>query len=114
MAITIGYSVGTDETFVACSLREAKRRHAAGDPIWLVINNERALELPASYNRCVAVEGTKINTAVMCNAEINAEGNAFPLPDEAPMLIFDLDHGRVDWLPDGIGQRVVNLHLEAR
>lgn len=113
MAIEISYVVGTDDALPPCeSFREAVRRRAFTDTIWLVINGERVLELPATFNRCVAVDGTKVNTAVIHQREAENEHNSFPLPDRFPLLIFDFDHGRVDWLPDGIGHRVVNLYLE--
>jgi hypothetical protein len=112
MAIAISYSVGEDDETCE-SFREAVRRRGGyEDVLWLVINGERVLELPATFNRCVAVEGKKVNSAVIHHREADNGHNAFPLPDRFPMLIFDFDHGRVDWLPDGIGHRVVNLYLE--
>lgn len=80
--------------------------------IWLLIDGAPVLTLPGTFNRCVASGGSKINTAVLDHTEVENIGNALPLPDEAPMLIFDFDHRRVDWLPQGIGRRAITLHQE--
>lgn len=70
------------------------------------------IELPAAFNRCVNVNGQKINSAVLRGAEVERHGNELPLPDQAPFLIVNIDRSEVEWLPKGIGGPVVRYQIQ--
>lgn len=94
------------------SMEEALRLADNDDAIWLCegADGQMLLSLPDSFNRCVNVNGHKINSAVLRRTEVNCDGNTLPLPDEAPMLIIDIDRSEIDWLPKGIGGPVVRFY----
>jgi hypothetical protein len=91
------------------SMAEALAMATPEDKIWLLDGARTLVELPLAFNRCVNVNGNKINSAVLRGAEVNRHGNELPLPDSAPFLVIDVDRSDIDWLPNGIGGPVVHF-----
>jgi hypothetical protein len=70
------------------SMAEALAMATPEDKIWLLDGARTLVELPLAFNRCVNVNGNKINSAVLRGAEVNRHGSEFSLtPAEADAVI---------------------------
>lgn len=118
MDIYYGVMTPADILSPCDSMEEALALADTEDAIWLCSGSliedgdVTIVKLPDSFNRVVNVQGRKMNSAVLRRSEVNCHGNALPLPDEAPLLIIDIDRSTIDWLPKGVGGPVVHHEIE--